>query len=1067
MRKLILLIITAVTIANYANAQRTTYYTEPLANYKLGLELFNKERYGQAQKIFKATQNLNAVQYATTISNAKYYEALCAYELFNNDAEALLSAYLKSTDKSVQTNYAQYCLANLYYRKKRYKEALPYFDKLLPTDISAELLPDYYFKKGYCFMEKKDLANAKTNFYEIKDADTKYSGAANYYYSHINYLQKNYQSALDGFLKLESNDSYKILAQYYVAQIMFLQDKHEQVIAYVPKLNSDTVSYNAKQQLELDKLMGNSYYLTEQYGLALPYLQRYATAQGTVSRYDYYALGNAYYQNKDYANSQYNLTQVRAENDSLTQLSSYTLGDCYVRNAKKKLARIAFERASKMEFNTEVQEDALFNFAKLSYELDINPYNESIKAFEKYLNTYPTAKHRDEVNSYLVNVYLNTKNYPAAMQSMDNINNKGKEIQYAYQRVAYYFAVQNYSNAKYADALTYFKKSDTYNLDKNISAQSSYWQAEAHYHLNDYDKAIDTYKQFIYMPAAVTQTVFNNAHYNLGYSYLQKINYPEAITWLRKFVAYKDENNQQKIADANLRIADAYFITKDLDNAYEYYENAIALNKLQVDYALYQSAVISGIQGKYDNNIKNLNRLVTQYPNSKYNADANYALANTQLTKGNNEEALRLFSIITDKYPNSSYYKKALLKKALIYFNTNNDEQALVLYKKIIRDYPATEEAKQALNGAQNILVEQGKPDEFAALAKDMPNANVSTYALDSITYLSAEKQYMRSDYENAAVGFGNYINKYPKGTFALSAAYYKGESEYKQNKMDDALASYALVTAAAKNKYTETALLKTARIYNKRDNKEYTYKAYEALLKKADQLSNINESKINLMYLSNDLKNNAAAITNASAVLGIEKLSTENTEMAHLIIAKNKLATADTAGAQAAINVLGNSGSKTLTATEARYLNTKLLFSAGKNEATEKAAYEIINQDPSYDVWVAKSFLILSDLFMRKNDKFSAKNTLQSIIDNSENADIIKEAKEKLVVINELEAQEEIKRLAQPKPQFNTPADQNVDELLLLNNEVPANTSIPTEAPTSIPTPITPTNPTIPAGGN
>lgn len=1057
MRNLLFITISLLIATCTAFAQRTTYYIEPTAQYKLGLELFNKEKYGQAQKIFHAVQALPNVVYTTTINNAKYYEALCAYELFNNDAELLLTSYIKSNDKSAQVTNASFCLANLYYRKKRYKEALPYFDKLLPTDVPQEQLPDYYFKKGYCYLEKKDFTNAKTNFYEIKDADTKYSAAANYYYSHINYMQKNYQSALDGFLKLESNDAYKIMAQYYVAQILFLQDKHEQVVAYIPKLMADSAAYNAKQRLELDKLMGSSYYLTERYDLALPYLQRYASAQGTVSRYDYFALGNAYYETKDYANAQYNLTQVRTDNDSLTQVCSYKLGTCYIKNGKKKLARGAFERAAKLPYNTYIQEDALFTFAKLSYELDINPYNESIKAFEKYLNTYPDAKHRDEVNAYLVNVYLTTKNYPAAMQSMDNITTKSKDLHYAYQRVAYYYAVQNYTNGKFADALTYFKKSDEYNVDKNMSALSTYWQAETYYHQNEYNKAIDSYKQFVYAPAAVTQTVFNNAHYNLGYSYLQKINYSEAIMWFRKFIAYKGETNQQKLADANLRVADAYFITKDLDNAAEFYDNAIALNKLQVDYALYQSGVINGIQGKHDIAIKNLNRLVTQYPNSKYNADANYELANTQLTKGNNDEAMRLFTIITDKYPNSSYYKKALLKKALIHYNTNNDEQALALYKKIIKDYPATEEAKQALNGAQNILVENGKPDEYAQLVKEVPNANVSTAALDSLTYLSAEKQYMRNDYTNAATGFGNYLTKYPKGTFALNAAYYKGESEYKLDKFDDALLSYALVTAAPKSKYTETALVKTARIFKKKDNKEATYKAYEALLANAEQLNNVNESKINKMYLSYDLKQYVAAIINANAVVGIEKVSVENSEMAHLIKAKSYLATNDTLAAQASINALNNS-SKSLVATEAKYLHTQLLYLRNNNEGAEKAAYEIINQDPSYDFWVAKSFIILSDIFMRKNDKFSAKNTLQSIIDNSENADILKEANQKMEAIKAIEAQDEIKRLAKPKPEFNTTEPTSVDELLLNN-----------DTPTEVPQPATlPNNTTTPAvGGN
>ena len=86
MRNYFLITLFITTVAYPTLAQRTTYYTEPTAQYKLGLELFNIEKYGQAQKIFRAVKALPSVEQSTIVSNAKYYEALCAYELFNNDA---------------------------------------------------------------------------------------------------------------------------------------------------------------------------------------------------------------------------------------------------------------------------------------------------------------------------------------------------------------------------------------------------------------------------------------------------------------------------------------------------------------------------------------------------------------------------------------------------------------------------------------------------------------------------------------------------------------------------------------------------------------------------------------------------------------------------------------------------------------------------------------------------------------------------------------------------------------------------------------------------------------------
>ena len=47
-------------------------------------------------------------------------------------------------------------------------------------------------------------------------------------------------------------------------------------------------------------------------------------------------------------------------------------------------AKNAFYNAYQLDFNKSITEDALFSYAKLSYELDFNPYAEAEKSFTKY-----------------------------------------------------------------------------------------------------------------------------------------------------------------------------------------------------------------------------------------------------------------------------------------------------------------------------------------------------------------------------------------------------------------------------------------------------------------------------------------------------------------------------------------------------------------------------------------------------------------------------------------------------------------------------------------------------------
>ena len=47
------------------------------------------------------------------------------------------------------------------------------------------------------------MDKARNAFNQIKDTDTKYTAPALYYYSHIQYTQGNYETALEGFTTAE------------------------------------------------------------------------------------------------------------------------------------------------------------------------------------------------------------------------------------------------------------------------------------------------------------------------------------------------------------------------------------------------------------------------------------------------------------------------------------------------------------------------------------------------------------------------------------------------------------------------------------------------------------------------------------------------------------------------------------------------------------------------------------------------------------------------------------------------------------------------------------------------
>ena len=125
-----------------------------------------------------------------------------------------------------------------FYARKKWSDAINYYKKTDPDKLEKEQWGEYYFKQGYAYFSKDDFEQAKTSFYVIKDVDTKYTAPALYYYSHIHYEQGNYQTALDGFLKLTSDKTFGPIAPYYIVQIYFKQERYKEIVDFAPGMIS-------------------------------------------------------------------------------------------------------------------------------------------------------------------------------------------------------------------------------------------------------------------------------------------------------------------------------------------------------------------------------------------------------------------------------------------------------------------------------------------------------------------------------------------------------------------------------------------------------------------------------------------------------------------------------------------------------------------------------------------------------------------------------------------------------------------------------------------------------------
>ena len=977
MQKYLLIILMLWISIRKVDAQQTAFYHDPDKKFKDGYELFVKEKYSAAADVLEDYLNQPHITPLNVI-NAEFYIAVSAFELFHPDAETKLLSFIGNYPENTKVSLANFYLAKFYYRQKRYRNALPYFEKTDVYYLSNTDIPEYYFKSGYCFYMKGDLEKASKNFKEIINVDSRYQTAAQYYYAHIAYANNNYNTALEIFQKLNSSETFGPIVPYYITQIYFEQAKYDSLLAYTnPILEKGGV----QNENDMRRLVAESYYRKADYKSALKEFHTYSKNVPVMSRNDFYSLGYSEYRNEDYKNAVEHLQKVVDVNDSLSQNAYYHLADCFLNTGNKQSARNAFQSAAKMDFNNSIKETSLFNYAKLSAELNFQPV--AINAFRDFLKDYPQSKNADEANELVAQLYLTTHNYKDALASLENIKVRVGRAKEAYQKVAYYRGVEFFNDGDLDKAINMFEKAIVNDVDQTLRAQAIYWKAEALYNQEKFDAAVKQYRIYIFNPPSVNTTMYNLANYNMGYCYFKKSEYDSSQTWFRKYIKNKAEADKAHLDDANIRVGDCFYAMRQTANALDFYNAAIENNASSSDYALYQKGIIQGLQGDLNAKSGTMQALMTRYPKSQYQVDALFEKGRAQLAQGNDEEAKKSFNDIIKNYPSSAYSKRALVNVGLIYYNDKQDEQALATYKQVITQYPGSNEASEALTGVKNIYVNSGRPNEYFDYVKTVPNASVSTGAQDSITYEAAEQRYLKGNFDDAAKDFESYLTNFPNGAFRLNATFYKAESDYRNKNNEAALTGYEYIVTQPRNVYTEKSLSKAAYIQFKSQQYDKAITNYQKLEQIADLRDNIIAAQAGLMrsYYLTDKFNES--ITYAQKLIAGNKVPNEIISEAHLTYARSAMNAKDYTNAQKEFSTIAKQSGET--GAEAKYNLASIQYNLANYKQSKEECFDVINQVPSYDYWIAKSFILLADNYVALKDTFQAKETLKSVLNNYE----------------------------------------------------------------------------------
>ena len=982
----ILFVAAVLALSMGASASRSVFDNAPATLYSEATQFFAGKNYHAAIRYYK-----NFLKYSPTdvesgderIRIARQNIALASYYLREADAAQLLTSYAEEFPYTQNTQQLELYLGILDFERGKYKPALKRFEKIRSEELSDDEFTQLVFYRGFCYVQQNKYEQGAYEFAQIlKQQDCEYTLPSHYYYGYCEFYMKNYSTALEHLLKVKDEADFAATAPYLICQCYYYTGDCEHATVMADSVIN--ASPKNKYVPAMKHILASCQFKDKKHSEALENLLAYKKGNKKLAREDWYMLGISYYNTDNPQKAVECLSKVTNKDDVLTQNSYFHIAMAQLALGDKKKARMAFESASRYNYDKNISCDALYNYALVTYELSYSPFNESVSAFERFLKEYPESEYCSKVYEYLINVYLTTKNYQAAYNSIQKIGAKTDAIREAEERVLFGMGTTQIANRRYAEAASTFQtilSGKSYNED--LTVRSYFWNGECLYRLGKYEESVKSLKTYLAKTTSREQEEYGYAHYDLGYDYLKLGNKTESNNWLRKFTMLSGVDSQMKV-DAYNRIGDNYFSERNFKQAGDAYASAqtVADKVAGADYAMYQTGLIAGLQKNYNEKINVLKNLLAKYPKSEWADDALYEIANSYVALNENDNAIDTYTKVANSYPKTNpMVRKAKLQIAMLRYNAGNTDAAIAMYKEVATGYPGTEEAQTSIETLETIMVDNNRVAEFTELAKTLNSGKggvTITVKEDSLTYKAAEKVYFRDNFKEAESSFKAYLEKYPDGKYHSLAAYYLAACMYRQGNMDGALEQYRALLSDSGNPNREETLAKASSIcYGKQEWAEAL--KYYTELEQIGGKDNRIKAKIGIMRCAYNLQSYQKTVSAATDVLA-ESGDAEIQLEAKYKRMKSNLALGN--DAMADIKELCKD-TRNAYGAEAEALLIQQYYENRNYAQCEKEFFAFVDRGTPHSYYLAKAFITLADCYMAQENWFDAKQYLLSLSQN------------------------------------------------------------------------------------
>lgn len=984
--------------------------------FKYGVELFDKGMFSEAKLIFDGIREDEAFDTDRTVSAlAQGYSVLCAVNMKSPGYETLLEAFLDRGEHTGLEPRIRYRYGLNLFDQESYDKALVQFKNFSVSDLEPADKAEYTFKSAYCNFSLENYDSALQGFSRVINMPTSdYTAPSQYASGYIHYERQDFPKALSWFEQSVLDPRFEAISNYYIAECHFMDKDYEYVSRFGPgmlnKVPEDRKGHLARLISESFLVRGDAEAAKEYYDMIVDSSEK--------GRGDYFYAGSLMYAIKDWQGAIDNYGRMGERTDSLGQLANYNMAYAYIQTKNKVAAMDTFKDAASVAFDPVIQEDAFFNWAKLSFDL-----NNDGSVFEQYLSKYADKAKGESIYTYMALAALYNHDYAGAVEAYDNIDELDDDMKGNYMKANYLRANQLIRNSSWRSAIDNLraaafyadKMSDFYQLDR-------YWLGEAYYNDEQYTQAKEVFTDLYNQSGLDGKPEGAMLPYNIAYCYFQEGAWEPAYKWFTRYAADASAPHRR---DAMVRAADAKFISKEYEEAVGEYGKVIrSYPALDDMYPYYRSGVSYGLLAEnvgtktakarrertalINKRIDILSKVDGADPSVPYYNDALYELAQTYLDNKQSDKASSSYRKLIGTSRDSSFTARGLMGLGLIARNNKKYDESLDYYKRVVKSMPSSQYADDALLAIESLYQAKKQPDKYYDYLQTLGGRTPAEAGdRENAVFSAAEQNYLAGNYSKAVTSLLSYLQDYPSGYNRHQAEFYLADSYRSLDKKDQACDYYRKVMEGGEeSSFAEVSALQYATLTYSMEKYDEAFEGYSTLAKVAKMAENVKVAKVGLVRSAFGAKKYAEAIRFADEVLLDASLSADDKREAEFLKARSYLASSDRSNAMTILRKLARA-TNTVEGAQSTIMLIQDSYDKGDFKSVEDQVYSFAESGTSQMYYLAKAFIILGDTFVEREEYEQAKATFESVIDgykpSSENDDTIQSVKMRLNRLAEL----------------------------------------------------------------